>query len=158
MTLKETQVLGYKIPAGAQVLINFMAIHMDPKAWKDPEKWRPERFLEEESALSMSGPNGSHDAFFGDMKPDPESHKLIPFGAGKRKCVGVGIGRVVMWCKVATYLHCFNFESPTGKPLNIDDEWFGVTVVPNEQPVRFKARPAAKLLKSIEETYDGTTM
>merc|ERR1711998_828170 len=158
MSLKDTEVLGYKIPAGAQVFIDFSAISLDPKAWKNPEQWRPERFLEEEKALAMSGPNGIHDGFFGDIKPDDVSHKYIPFGAGKRKCVGVGIGRVVMWCKVATYLHCFNFESPTGKPLNVEDEFFGVTVMPHEQPVRVRNRPAAKLLQTVEHTFDGTQL
>lgn len=158
MTLNETEVMGYSIPKGAQVLVNFAAVHLDSDAWKNPEQWRPERFLEEEKALAMSGPNGIHDGFFGDIKPDDASHKYIPFGAGKRKCVGVGIGRVVMWCKVATYLHCFNFESPTGKKLNIDDEWFGVTITPDEQAVRVKNRPAGVLLKSVEHTYVGTTL
>jgi cytochrome P450 len=157
MTLKDTEVLGYKIPAGAQVFIDFSAIGLDPKAWKDPEQWRPERFLEEEKDLSMSGPNGIHDAFFGDAKPTPESHKLIPFGAGKRKCVGTGIGRVVLWCKAATYLHCFNFEAPSGK-LNIDDEFFGVTIMPHEQAVRVKSRPAARLLQSCEKTFKGANI
>merc|ERR1711939_10449 len=98
----------------------------------------------------MSGHNGINDAVFGDVKPTPESHKFIPFGAGKRKCAGVGIGRVVMWCKVATHLHCFNWASADGKPINIDDEHFGVTVVPGEAPLKVTARPAAKLLKSVE--------
>jgi coumaroylquinate(coumaroylshikimate) 3'-monooxygenase len=154
MTLKDTEVLGYTIPAGAQIFIDFSAISLDPSAWKDPEKWRPERFLEEEKDLCQSGPNGIHDALFGDVKPTPESHKMIPFGAGKRKCVGTGIGRVVLWCKAATYLHCFNMEAPKGK-MNIDDEFFGVTIMPHEQPVRVKARPAARLLQSCEHTFKG---
>lgn len=158
MTLKDTQCLGYNIPAGAQVMVNFAAVNLDKKVWKNPEQWRPERFLEEEKDLAMSGKNGIHDALFGDVKPTPESHKFIPFGAGKRKCVGVGIGRVVLFCKVATHLHCFNFESASGKKINIDDEFFGVTVLPTEAPVKITARPAAKLLKSCEQSYTGRTM
>jgi len=158
MTQKDTTVLGYNIPAGAQVMINFAAVNLDKKVWKEPEKWRPERFMEEEKEFNMSGPNGIHDALFGDIKPTPESHKFIPFGAGKRKCVGVGIGRVVLWCKVATHLHCFNFESATGKNINIDDEYFGVTILPTEAPMKVTPRPAARLLKSCENTYTGTTM
>lgn len=158
MTLKDTQCLGYKIPAGAQVMVNFGAVNMDPKVWKEPEKWRPERFMEEEKDFNMSGPNGIHDALFGDIKPTPESHKFIPFGAGKRKCVGVGIGRVVLYLKAVTHLHCFNFESATGKDINIDDEYFGVTVMPTEAPVKITARPAAKLLKSCEHTFQGSNI
>lgn len=158
MTQCDTTCLGYNIPAGAQVMINFGAANLDKNAWKEPLKWRPERFLEEEKDLAMSGPNGIHDALFGDIKPTPESHKYIPFGAGKRKCVGVAIGRVVLWLKVATHLHCFNFESATGKPVNTDDEYFGVTLTPVKAPLKISARPAARFLKSCEHTYTGKTI
>lgn len=158
MTLKDTQCLGYKIPAGAQVMVNFGAVNMDSKVWKEPEKWRPERFMEEEKDFNMSGQNGIYDALFGDIKPTPESHKFIPFGAGKRKCVGVGIGRVVLYLKAVTHLHCFKFESASGKNINIDDEYFGVTLMPNEAPVKITARPAAKLLKTCEHTFQGSNI
>jgi len=150
MTLQDTQCLGYNIPKGAQVLLNFHAINMDPTAWKDPEKWRPERFLEEEKDLQ--------NAFFdGEVKKTAESYKYIPFGAGKRMCVGYGLGRVVMWHKVAYHLHCFNWASSAGK-INIEDEYFGVTVLPVEASLRITARPAAKLLKSVETSFAGSTL
>jgi len=151
MTLEDTTCLGYDIPKGAQVMINFHASGMDKKAWKRPEEWRPERWLEEEADLQ-------HSFLDGEVKKTKESYKFIPFGAGKRMCVGYGLGRVVMWCKVATHLHCFKFESATGKDLNIDDEHFGVTVVPDEQELKVTARPASRLLTSVEDTFKGTTL
>lgn len=151
MTLEDTQCLGYNIPKGAQVMINFHASGMDEKAWKRPEEWRPERWLEEEKDLD-------HSFLDGEVKKTRESYKFIPFGTGKRMCVGYGLGRVVMWCKVATHLHCFKFESASGKPLNIEDEHFGVTVVPDEAELKVTARAPARLLKSVENTFPGTTL
>lgn len=150
MTLEATEVGGYNIPAGAQVLVNFHGSNMDPAAWKKPEEWRPERFLEEEKHLSR--------AFLdGEMKPNKESHKFIPFGAGPRMCVGWGVGRAVLFLKCATHLHCFELSSPDGKKYNMDES-FGVTVLPEEQAVKFKPRAAATLMKSIENTLPKTLM
>lgn len=151
MTLEDTTCLGYNIPKGAQVMINFHASGMDQSAWKRPEEWRPERWLEEEADLQ-------HSFIDGEIKKTRESYKFIPFGIGKRMCVGYGLGRVVMWCKVATHLHCFKFESASGRPLNIDDEHFGVTVVPDEQELKITARAPARFLASVEDTFQGTTL
>jgi len=150
-TLNDTECMGYKIPAGAQVMINWYAMHMDSTAWKKPEEWRPERWLEEEKDLDQS-------FFNGEVKKTKESYKYIPFGIGQRMCVGWGLGRVVMFCKVATHLHCFKFESASGQKLNIDDEYFGVTIMPVEQKLKITPRPAAKLLTSVEDTFKGKNL
>src|SRR6218665_2754159 len=47
-----------------KVLVNLYAAHMDPKAWKDPDVFRPERFLDNEN-------NGV------------DSNRIIPFSTGK---------------------------------------------------------------------------
>lgn len=152
-TLENTQLLGYNIPKNTQVLINFHAIGYDEKAWKKPEQWRPERWLEEEKHLQSAFLDS--EAVL--ARKGAEAFKFMPFGAGKRMCVGYGLGRVVMWCKVATHLHCFNFSSD-GAPPDIDTEAFGVTLMPKEQRIRITPRPASKLLKSIEESFKGTTV
>lgn len=88
----------------------------------------------------------------GELRPDKESYKFIPFGTGQRQCVGWGLGRVVLWIKVATHCHCFSFSSASGKAMNMDES-FGVTIVPEEQKVKFTPRPAAKLLHSCEDKF-----
>jgi cytochrome P450 len=150
MTLQDTEIGGYAIPKGAQILVNFHGSMMDPKAWREPEKWRPERFMEEEKHVSRGFLDG-------EMKPDKASYKFIPFGTGQRMCVGWGVGRCVLWLKVATHLHCFQMSHPTGKKY-VMDEAFGVTVMPNDQKVKFTPRPAAKHLKSIEENLPSSVM
>jgi len=140
----DTTLLGYNIPKGTQVFFNYYSLHMNPEYWKQPEKFRPERFLEEERPLLDTCLHP--EKFF----PNKESYKFVPFGQGRRRCVGYGLGRIALWLKVAVWLHCFDWESADGKPMDLDTEILGITMVPREQKVKAIPRPAARLLKSIE--------
>ena len=60
---------GIHITKGMEVQIPIYALHHDPDAWEDPEKFDPERFR---------GPaKDTHHAF-----------QFLPFGAGPRNCIG----------------------------------------------------------------------
>ncbi|MGK5545894.1 cytochrome P450, partial [Streptomyces sp. URMC 127] len=41
---------GYELPAGTTVFYPFRAVHMNPRHWPEPERFRPERFTPEEEA------------------------------------------------------------------------------------------------------------
>lgn len=133
---------GYNIPKGTQIFLNFFSTNMDPKLWKKPEEFRPERFLEEERDLLDTILHS--EKYF----KNPEAYKFVPFGQGRRRCVGYGVGRIVLWLKAATWLHCFSFDSVDGQPMDLDTEILAITMLPKEQKVRAIPRPAAKLLKS----------
>jgi cytochrome P450 len=57
--VKNTQVLGYKLNAGTRVTVNIASMHRDPRYWKSPEKFMPERFEESPVAGSYM-PFGNH--------------------------------------------------------------------------------------------------
>lgn len=65
----EDEINGYRIPAGAQMLICPYATHRHPDFWKVPEAFHPERF---EPAQVAGRPR----------------HAYVPFGTGPRMCVG----------------------------------------------------------------------
>ncbi|MFR9797578.1 cytochrome P450 [Streptomyces sp. MS06] len=64
---------GYRVPAGADVLICPFLLHRHPDYWPDPERFDPERF-------STKGRTGR------------DRYAYIPFGAGPRFCVGNSLG------------------------------------------------------------------
>uniref|UniRef100_A0A8C1QQI8 aromatase n=1 Tax=Cyprinus carpio TaxID=7962 RepID=A0A8C1QQI8_CYPCA len=66
---EDTQISGYKIPKGANVIVITYALHRDPRFFPDPEEFRPERFLPENCV-------GRH------------PYAFIPFSAGLRNCIG----------------------------------------------------------------------
>jgi len=136
---------GYNIPKGTQIFLNFYSLHMNEKLWNKPNEFRPERFLEEERDLLDTILHG--EMYFS----KPEAYKFVPFGQGRRRCVGYGLGRIVMWLKAAVWLHTFDFDSVDGQPLDLDTEILGITMVPKLQKVRAIPRPAARLLRSEKD-------
>ncbi|KAG5523008.1 hypothetical protein RHGRI_034976 [Rhododendron griersonianum] len=107
---KDVQVMGYDIAAGTRVLVNVWAIMRDPASWDEPEKFRPERFL-----------NGCSIDFKG------HDFELIPFGAGRRGCPGIQFAVVIIELVVANLVHKFDFAQPDGVELD-ESEAFGLAV------------------------------
>lgn len=66
---RETTIGGYTIPKDTTILINLHPSFTSTEIWGDPETFRPERFLDSNGEL----------IFYPDF---------IPFGLGKRKCLG----------------------------------------------------------------------
>ena len=92
---EDTHLGGYFVPKDAMVVTGLYSYHHDPEVWGDPEVYRPERFLDENGAL----------------KKDIS----LPFGAGKRVCVGETFGRQNMWLILTGLLQNFTFTTPKGQ-------------------------------------------
>jgi cytochrome P450 len=69
--LKDYEVGGYRLPAGALVLMSQYVTHRDPRFYPEPERFDPERFAPEAKAARPQF------AYF-------------PFGGGPRRCIGEG--------------------------------------------------------------------
>ncbi|CAJ1949736.1 unnamed protein product [Sphenostylis stenocarpa] len=102
---------GYEIPAKTIVYVNGWAIHRDPKAWKDPHEFIPERFLD--STIDFGG----------------QDFEFIPFGAGRRICPGIPMAVASLDLILANLLNSFDWELPAGmKKEDIDTEMLpGIT-------------------------------
>jgi cytochrome P450 family 135 len=73
--LTEPVELGdYKLPAGARVVPSIHLIHRDPETYPEPDRFRPERFLEN----------------------PPGTYTWIPFGGGVRRCLGAAFAQFEM--------------------------------------------------------------
>ncbi|PHU05565.1 Cytochrome P450 76A1 [Capsicum chinense] len=105
-TIQDTKFMGYDIPKGTQVLVNAWAIGRDPECWDDPMSFKPKRFLG--SKVDVKG----------------QHYELIPFGAGRRMCVGLPLGHRMMHFTLGSLLHEFEWELPDGvfpKSINMDE-------------------------------------
>ncbi len=73
--VKQTiEVGGWTYPPGACLVANAYLVHHDPEIYRDPYAFRPERFLEE----------------------TPGTYTWIPFGGGRRRCLGASFALLEM--------------------------------------------------------------
>lgn len=75
---KDTHFRGYFIPKGTQIVPNIGEVLMDPKHFPNPDKFDPNRFINE-SGKFVASPF------------------VIPFGLGKRRCLGETLARVELF-------------------------------------------------------------
>ncbi|XP_047329152.1 flavonoid 3'-monooxygenase CYP75B137-like [Impatiens glandulifera] len=115
---------GYTILKGTRVFINAWAIHRDPSFWENPLKFDPERFMK--SKLDYSG----------------NDFNYLPFGSGRRICVGIEIAEKMFLYLFASLVHSFDWKVPDGEKLDLKEK-FGL-VIKKEKPLM--AIPTPRLL------------
>ena len=121
---EDTEIGGYRIPAGTQVLGNIYSIHHDPRFWDSPDEFIPERFLPAEDGSPAAALTGN---------------AFIPFGTGHRRCPGRRFAETTVWLHITRMLHRLRFETPEGTPLT-EDEVFGLAISPKPYSLRVSRR------------------
>ena len=76
------RVAGYECPAGWVLMPSIYLVHREPSVYGDPERFRPERFLED----------------------PPPAHAWIPFGGGSRRCLGANLAELELRVVLRTVL------------------------------------------------------
>ncbi|TRY63592.1 hypothetical protein TCAL_08284 [Tigriopus californicus] len=98
---KDTHFRGYFIPKGTQIFPNLGEVLMDPQHFSNPKKFHPGRFLDEN----------------GKFVPSPY---VIPFGLGKRRCLGETLARVELFKFFTGIVDHFKVERPSKDLLSED--------------------------------------
>ncbi|KAI0002554.1 cytochrome P450 [Russula compacta] len=92
------QYKGYYIPAGASVLGNAWAILHDETVFEEPEKFKPERFINK-------------------SLPDPAD--LGAFGFGRRTCAGRSMALDTIWIAIASILSVYRISKAVDNRGNV---------------------------------------
>lgn len=96
--IKADEILGHRIPAGAEVLIMPWLLHRKPQLWEDPERFDPERFTPERAAARPR-------------------FTYIPFGAGPRICIGAVFAMTEAILILATIAQRYRLHLKPGHPV-----------------------------------------
>lgn len=95
--LIDTEFLGYNIPKGTFVITALDAAHHDPNAFENPNKFQPERFLDQNGKLSL------------------QKDISLSFGAGKRLCAGETFARNSLFLVTAAFFQTFSVRMANGR-------------------------------------------
>lgn len=99
---RQTRVREYTIPKDSLIIVNLYAVHRQADLWPDPEHFNPE-------ANFLKQSNGKYELI--------NTSFLVPFGIGKRQCVGEIMGRQEVFIFFAGLLQQFRIAPVEGKPL-----------------------------------------
>jgi len=96
--IADDEILGHRIPAGADVLILPWLLHRKPQLWDDPDRFDPERFTPERVAARPR-------------------FAYLPFGAGPRICIGAAFAMTEAILILAAIAQRYRLHLKTGHPV-----------------------------------------
>ena len=99
MNLHDAKLGGFDIPAESKILVNAWWLANNPATWKNPEEFRPERFLEEESKVEANG----------------NDFRYLPFGVGRRSCPGIILALPILGITLGRLVQNFELLPPPGQ-------------------------------------------
>uniref|UniRef100_A0A8C3WPV0 Cytochrome P450 n=1 Tax=Catagonus wagneri TaxID=51154 RepID=A0A8C3WPV0_9CETA len=111
MTSEKTVLQGYTIPKGTIILPNLWSVHRDPAIWETPDDFCPNRFLDDQGQLI-------------------KKESFIPFGIGKRVCMGEQLAKMEVFLMFVGLMQSFTFALPEGSKPNLTGK-YGLTLAPH---------------------------
>ena len=90
--LSDIKVRGYKIPKNTLIWSILYHIMRDPEYWTNPETFNPDRFLDESGRVI-------------------KEERFVPFGIGKRVCIGESMAKAELFIIFTRLLQMFTFQS-----------------------------------------------
>nr|QWT69372.1 CYP71B19 [Gynostemma pentaphyllum] len=104
-TMSHFKLNGYDIFPKTVIQVNAWAIGRDPKYWKNPEKFFPDRFAD--GSIDFKGQN----------------FELLPFGSGRRICPAIFMGVKTVELGLVNLLYCYDWKLPNGmKEMDLNME------------------------------------
>lgn len=124
---RNTELGGYRLPGGCDVMFSPTAIHRSGHFYPDPLRFDPDRWLPERVA-------------------DLPRYAYLPFGAGKTKCIGEPLAMAEMAVILATILRRYRLSPQPGSHVRevawatVQPRGLDMVVTPGPAP---SARPPA---------------
>ncbi|XP_068261756.1 cytochrome P450 2J6-like [Nyctibius grandis] len=111
LSVKDTELLGFRIPKDTVILANIDSVLSDPEQWETPDQFNPDHFLDQDGNFV------NREAF-------------LPFSIGHRVCMGELLARMELFIVFSTLLQAFTFTLPEGVKEVSTKFVFGSTMKP----------------------------
>ena len=96
--IDDDEIGGYAIPPGSTVMTPPLLAHHDPRSWANPEGFDPRRFLP-------------------GAESDRHRFAYLPFGGGRRQCIGSGFATLEATIALAMLAQRFRFDLMPGQRI-----------------------------------------
>jgi len=102
VAVRDTEIAGFRIPAGSFVTVSPYLNHYVPELWPDPTRFDPDRFAPD--------------------RREDRSHRLAfePFGAGVHKCIGMHFAGMQVRAIFHELLRSYRWSVPPGYVWPLD--------------------------------------
>ncbi len=94
LTKREVEIGGFRYPPGVVLMASAFLLHHDPELYPEPRAFRPERFL----------------------GTSPGTYTWIPFGGGRRRCLGASFAVQEMKVVLRAAVGRFEIEAASDRP------------------------------------------
>ena len=94
LTKREVEIGGYRYPPGVVLMASAYLVHHDPEIYPEPQAFRPERFL----------------------GTSPGTYTWIPFGGGRRRCLGASFAVQEMKVVLRATLRRYEIRAASDRP------------------------------------------
>lgn len=101
LATEDDELGGYRIPRGTRVLFSVWSTHRDAAVYDAPGEFRPERWL-------------------GDAPSTRPRHAYLPFGGGRRACIGQGFAMLNAMILGAAIAQRYDFAPATSAPIRFE--------------------------------------
>jgi cytochrome P450 len=118
--LEPLQVAGRDLPGGATVFVPTSLVHHDPRGFRDPDRFEPERWL----------------------TAKPPRWPFFPFGGGARRCVGEPLARAEIETVAPAVLRKLRLEPLSPEPERMVQR---ATVLVPQRSLLVRARRAREV-------------
>lgn len=116
--LEDDTILGYDVPAGANIMVSPYVMHRNPRFWPDPERLDPDRFA---PGVREARPKFAY----------------IPFGGGPRNCIGSNFAMMEMQIILSGLVQNFDMEVAQNEPVERE----AIISVRPRNGIAFRAAP-----------------
>ena len=96
--IAEDEILGFRIPARALIILSPYTLHRHAQFWQQPEEFNPDRFISENQTR----------------------YSYIPFGGGPHLCIGNSFAIIEAQLILAATAQRFRFDLQPGSPVEAE--------------------------------------
>ena len=134
VAVRDTEIAGFRVPAGSFVTVSPYMNHYLPELWPDPTRFDPDRFAPE--------------------RREDRSHRLAfePFGAGVHKCIGMHFAGMQVRAIFHELLRSYRWSVPPDYVWPLD-----LTALPFPRdgvPVTLERAVTAAILDAAQQVFE----